>query len=413
MQSFRICALNETTRGTDLIDELCIANPDHWTKVSRTDDPDVFIVQHNYSYMDSCFDRTAIAREGAEYFLDWLDENVVERIARKQAVLVVDGSNEGYARWTSLEDLRREVDARAIPRGQVILLTANYNQPRDSRAENEFEILHHNVYFHKGARLARERPIDPSAVLSRRLERIGEGKDFICLNLTIRPHRIMMAASFIADGIFDRGLISFGDLSSPAGWKNMDASPDNVRRRLRRRFQADDATVAAAEILRSKGRLVVDTDITHSISLEYLTPMDQASETWFSVVTETEMGDGRSCFASEKSLKPIAMLQPFVLVGPPDAMAFMRSVGFKTFGRWIDESYDCEKDEARRIASLRKEVGRLVNLSREDKLRCAEGLRETVEENFRHLERGVMENLYRQWTLPLWHGVRSRLPARG
>lgn len=43
---------------------------------------------------------------------------------------------------------------------------------------------------------------------------------------------------------------------------------------------------------------------------------------------------------SEKTMKPIAMLHPFIVMGQPGVLKHLRSMGFKTFHGWWDESYD-------------------------------------------------------------------------
>lgn len=55
---------------------------------------------------------------------------------------------------------------------------------------------------------------------------------------------------------------------------------------------------------------------------------------------------------SEKIFKPIAFLQPFFVFGQPGTLEYMKSLGFKTFSRWWDESYDCMTFESIRFKML-------------------------------------------------------------
>lgn len=43
---------------------------------------------------------------------------------------------------------------------------------------------------------------------------------------------------------------------------------------------------------------------------------------------------------SEKTWKPIAAMQPFIVYGQPGVLAYLKRLGYKTFDRWWDESYD-------------------------------------------------------------------------
>ena len=47
---------------------------------------------------------------------------------------------------------------------------------------------------------------------------------------------------------------------------------------------------------------------------------------------------------TEKVAKPISRMQPFVVLGQEGILQYLHSKGFKTFGRWWDESYDLELD---------------------------------------------------------------------
>ncbi len=55
---------------------------------------------------------------------------------------------------------------------------------------------------------------------------------------------------------------------------------------------------------------------------------------------------------SEKIFKPIAFLQPFFVFGQPGTLEFMKSMGYKTFDRWWDESYDLAIAEPIRFKML-------------------------------------------------------------
>jgi hypothetical protein len=71
------------------------------------------------------------------------------------------------------------------------------------------------------------------------------------------------------------------------------------------------------------------------------------------VVTETKY-DHPLGNISEKTLKPIGYLKPFVLVAPPLCLEYLRSMGYKTFSDFWDESYDTETDHQLRLIKIFK-----------------------------------------------------------
>ena len=66
---------------------------------------------------------------------------------------------------------------------------------------------------------------------------------------------------------------------------------------------------------------------------------------------------------SEKFFKPMLCLQPFIILGEYGTLAGLKELGYKTFDKWFDESYDSELDDEERLCKLVKEVKRLNSLT--------------------------------------------------
>jgi len=69
------------------------------------------------------------------------------------------------------------------------------------------------------------------------------------------------------------------------------------------------------------------------------------------IVLETLFDDSR-LHLTEKSLRPIACGQPFVLAGTWGSLEYLRSYGFKTFSDVWDESYDLIQDSEQRLQAI-------------------------------------------------------------
>jgi len=69
------------------------------------------------------------------------------------------------------------------------------------------------------------------------------------------------------------------------------------------------------------------------------------------VVLETLFDDSR-LHLTEKSLRPIACGQAFILVGTHGSLEYLRSYGFKTFGSIWNEDYDLETDPYARLNKI-------------------------------------------------------------
>lgn len=82
------------------------------------------------------------------------------------------------------------------------------------------------------------------------------------------------------------------------------------------------------------------------------------------VVLETLFDDSR-WHLTEKTLRPIACAQPFILTATPGSLEYLRSYGFRTFDSVWDESYDKITDPVARltaIVELMKDIGQRLSL---------------------------------------------------
>ena len=82
----------------------------------------------------------------------------------------------------------------------------------------------------------------------------------------------------------------------------------------------------------------------------YFNPM-WYNDTYFSVVAESTVDPG-DLFITEKTFKPIAYYHPFIVLGQPGILDYLRSQGFETFDNLFDESYDNQSDLYTRIDIL-------------------------------------------------------------
>ena len=86
--------------------------------------------------------------------------------------------------------------------------------------------------------------------------------------------------------------------------------------------------------------------------------------TYFSLVSCTFFySDYKTVQMNEKIFKPIAYKQPFVIIGTPNTLKYLRDYGFKTFDGIIDETYDTIEDDTKRALAILQEVERLSNMS--------------------------------------------------
>ena len=65
---------------------------------------------------------------------------------------------------------------------------------------------------------------------------------------------------------------------------------------------------------------------------------------------------------TEKTNKPIACARPFIVFATPCFLEDVRHLGFETFSPYINENYDLETDNQKRLNMIVDEIERIVNL---------------------------------------------------
>jgi hypothetical protein len=85
---------------------------------------------------------------------------------------------------------------------------------------------------------------------------------------------------------------------------------------------------------------------------------------------------------SEKIYKPIVVKHPFIIVSTPNFLKELRNLGFKTFAPYIDESYDTEHNDKKRLDMIVDEVYRLSRFADEQWIEWQINVKDIVEYNY-------------------------------
>lgn len=101
------------------------------------------------------------------------------------------------------------------------------------------------------------------------------------------------------------------------------------------------------------------------------------------VVLETLFDDSR-LHLTEKSLRPIACAQPFILAGTHGSLEYLRSYGFQTFADVWDESYDQITDPCERLGAIVDLMSQIANWDTEIRDKKMFQARAIAEHNRRH-----------------------------
>ena len=88
-----------------------------------------------------------------------------------------------------------------------------------------------------------------------------------------------------------------------------------------------------------------------------------------------------SGYISEKTWKPIAQFHPFIIFGRPGVLAKLKELGFKTFDKWWDESYDTIEDNDNRFEMVYNQFKKIQSLSHEELIKMIEEMKDVLLHN--------------------------------
>jgi hypothetical protein len=191
---------------------------------------------------------------------------------------------------------------------------------------------------------------------------VPKQKKFLSLNRTARIHRVMLVSLLAHYDLLDQGFISLG------------LEPNNIEHALsdlnRIPIYRDFRHIVYDGFEKIKPIIPMHIDQINLQENQFQVNSlsnDFYQKTYFSVVTSTFSlhNEEPSVGFTEKEIKPILFKHPFLINNLPGALKHLQSMGFLTFSKWFDESYDDEVDDFERMHKLVLEIKRLSSIPNE------------------------------------------------
>ena len=303
-------------------------------------------------------------------------EGLRRRLSDGSTGVVFDTSTEGVPHKPDITaSLHCVLHALGASPLNCVYITQERNYDSDYRAhcaaiglEPQVAVLNHDYWIsyalkqfaNNGAEVYEERLAAFRARGPRRERR------FVSLNKTPRPTKTLFLLSLLRDDLWNQAFVSFGGFGQPGGPGKPRPTTGDLARALPA-FE-DKVTELAPwlDVLDGYGRVLFGQE-RHGwkrLDLANGTHADDLGEyeqTWFSVITETEMR-ARPSRITEKAIKPLVNFHPLIVLGNPGSLKMVRSYGFVTFEDYFDESYDDELDPRRRFDLVYQQVVRLCRM---------------------------------------------------
>lgn len=206
-----------------------------------------------------------------------------------------------------------------------------------------------------------------------------ENKDklylYDCTNMRPRPHRVLNFLHLISSGLLEKGNVSMSEQSSWKPYINLN-DPDFL---VGHGLPADVMTKLTPDMTPLAAKHNFSNDTEHYFNFVERILDDMYRNSWVSLVTESSYFDYEcNAFISEKTFKPIASMQPFIILGSKGTLKYLRRLGYKTFHPFIDESYD-DVTDGHRFNAIMETIKKIEAI--EDKAAWYESMREILEHN--------------------------------
>jgi hypothetical protein len=207
-------------------------------------------------------------------------------------------------------------------------------------------------------------------------------KLFLCMNRITREYRRHIVVYLQSCGLLERSLVSFKD-EEPDSYRYGEARLQKAWEEVKNKLPLviDRADMPSNWNLGGGKRVKVD-------DFFYVKTTDSwpYRNCFFSIVTETQYRNDL-LFPSEKIWKPIVQGAPFLVVGTPGLLRYLRYLGFQTFSPIIDESYDLIVDDDQRLRHIYRVIETIGNMSQEQLRQAREALRPATLHNVQHLQK--------------------------
>lgn len=323
-----------------------------------------------------------------------ITDDEIDMIKRGDAMLCLNNSHEAYHHI--IEPLYISlVIKQQIPAQQILLLSESADIADEiTRVAHKYRLpeikaewitqFEWNIRSEKGFNLSQGIK-SPKTLIDKEYT-----KKYLSFNRRWRMHRVMLVAMLCATNTLHKGYVSLGRADDNQTWEGLwnylnDLFPVHTEIGDLLRLHKDEIT--------SLPDLYLDTDEL-TVNQPTLTSKtdDFYSNSYFSVVTETNFFKPdlsvhfeTSRFLSEKTFKPVAEKHPFIIVSVPNFLEKFRELGYKSFSPYIDESYDLELDDNKRLMKIVREINRLSNLTKDELSTFLNGVRGICDFNYNRL----------------------------
>lgn len=296
-------------------------------------------------------------RDNEDIGFSCVSEKYLEHVRKGQSKIMLIFLYEGYSGSKGNYDLeiieKWRIQSR-LPEDSIYYVTGNY-LIRDLIKSKGLKFQGRPIHYfepwnrYENDNVVKFKPIDDKFL-------------FLSYNRNPRPQRIQILLILLREKLFHRGWISLNQLIYPP-------MPDDNMEHF--------------NYLKDNAPFVIDDRYDLYYNLAINITKEDYEKTFISLITES-LADDDTLFFSEKIWKPIMVGHPFILYGNQYSLKLLKEWGFKTFDKWIDESYDEISDRVHRANKIVSELKKFENKSIEELTEIRGEMQEVCQYNQNH-----------------------------
>jgi hypothetical protein len=327
---------------------------------------------HNFHSADGLFDDNHI------------DSEVLHRVRNKTAYFLVTLFYEGYMDDEFLNHLSDYFISKGLPLTQVIYLSNCYNgkEVYEDYCKRNHKLPEMHMEYFPVFRIDKcnVRQAMTESVVSK-YKPGPRKKTFLCFNRRYNDHRLMLYLAMVQKGLIDQSYYSM-DKTQPEAGRSFIENCKYLLSRFSDMGLASEDVLAADKLL----PLVLDNPNFSRYPMEHsVDPVKHLYDSsLINIVTETYFFN-KIIHITEKTYKPIAFMQPFILVAAAGSLKHVKDMGFKTFDQFWDETYDLEADDKKRFTMIMTLIESISKWTEEEKTEFTFKVKDIIDYNVAHL----------------------------
>lgn len=290
-------------------------------------------------------------RVNGKTIFDTFPDTFIKKIRTNQIKIVLACVGEA-TEYTNeyFEKLKQLLNKYGLNESHLILIDGNISINEFKNNFKKYGSLHFLVTNHRPE--AGENDLGYTTQLPTEDEvknRLERSKHFLSLNRAPRPHRVYYFSHLYEAKLLDKGYFSF---LTPIDLKHYGGVFGKYQK-----YKDEINNLIPIELDTIKLEWPKQGFFTGNTLYK-----EHYLDSYFNITTETFFFE-KATFFTEKTLKPILGLQPFIMISTAHFLKYFKEMGFKTFDSIWDESYDEEEDDFLRMQKILNLIEEISNWS--------------------------------------------------